>query len=188
MSKPQEQATEVWSLEGRFQHLLHSPRGEVEGVMIDVDGIPVQFVFDKHAHDPGTRAFQALTAGQKVEAEGTLMAPPSKGEAPHEVFAFEQLVSIDGTPFKPDLAEREVRGRVARIHHARHGEPNGVVLDTGDFIHTRPDGYAQWGAGLKVGVEVTAAGPARPLQGGVAGHVIEARTVNGQPLAAEPAR
>ncbi|GAA6118908.1 hypothetical protein [Acidovorax sp. FG27] len=188
MSQPQEKTPEVWSLEGRFQHLLHSPRGEVEGAMIDVEGIPVQFVFDKHAHDCGTRAFQALAAGQAVVAEGTLVPPPPKGEAPHEVFAFERLVSIDGTAFTPDAAEREVQGTVARIHHARHGEPNGVVLDTGDFIHTRPDGFAQLGAGLELGARVSASGPARPLQGGATGHVIEARTVNGQPLSSKPAR
>lgn len=183
MSKPQEKTMQAWSLEGRVQHLLHSPRGEVEGLMIDVDGVPAQFVFDKH-DDPAARAFQAVQAGKTVVADGTLVPPPPHGEAAHEVYAFERLVSIDGVAFAPDDAPRQVQGRVVRIHHARHGEPNGVVLDTGDFIHTRPDGYAQ--LGLEVGADVTASGPARPLRGDAGGQVIEAHTVNGQTLAAKP--
>ena len=183
MSKPHE-TIEVWTLEGPFQHALYSPRGDIEGVMIDVDGVPAQFVFGKH-DDRAVRAVEALRAGQRLIVDGTVAAPPPHGEAAHEVYAFERLASIDGKPFSPDDAPREVKGRVARIHHARHGEPNGVVLDTGDFIHTRPDGYVH--LALKPGDAVTASGPARPLRGNAEAHVIEAHTVNGQAVPAKPA-
>jgi len=177
MSKHAE-TIDVWSLEGRLLHPLYSPHGTVEGVMIDVDGIPAQFVFgpqDHRAH----QAFDTLKAGQTVVIEGT--AVPPRGETPHEVYALERLVSVDGRACPTDEGPQHVKGRVARIHHARHGEPNGVVLDSGDFVHTRPAGFAQ--LHLKPGDEVTAQGPARLLQGG-AGRVIEAHTVNGTDLAA----
>lgn len=177
MTQPQE-TIEVWSLEGRFQHLLHSPRGEVEGAMIDVDGVPAQFTFSKQ-DERAARAFEALRPGQALVLEGTVATPPRHGEAAHEVYALERLVSIDGAPAAPDEAVRRVEGYVARIHHARHGEPNGVVLDTGDFVHMRPDGFAA--LSLQAGDAVEASGPARPLRG-APGHVIEARTVNSQTL------
>lgn len=182
MSQPAEKMIDVWSLEGRLQHLLYSPRGSVEGALIDVDGVPVQFVLGPH-DEPAAHAFARLQPGQAVVAEGT--AVEARGHAPHEVYALERLVSVDGRPPAPDEAMRQVQGHVARIHHARHGEPNGVVLDSGDFVHTRPDGFAK--LGLKPGDAVTASGPARPLQGG-AGHLIEARTVNGQALPAHAPR
>ncbi|XDF35675.1 hypothetical protein RBH89_01125 [Paracidovorax avenae] len=181
MTQPHE-TVEVWSLEGRFQHLLHSPRGEVEGVLIDVDGVPAQFTFGKH-DERAVRAAEALKPGQAIVLEGSVAAPPRHGEAAHEIYVFERLVSIDGEPAAPEEAVRRAEGRVARIHHARHGEPNGVVLDTGDFIHLRPEGYAA--LQLQPGDAVDATGPARPLRG-AQGHVIEARTVNGKPLPAQP--
>ncbi|SFD72356.1 hypothetical protein [Paracidovorax konjaci] len=184
MSQPQEKLIDVWSLSGRFQHLLHSPRGEVEGAMVDVDGVPAQFVFGKH-DEHAARAFGALRPGQDVVVEGTVAAPAPHGEAAHEVYAFERLVSVDGAAPTLEDAPRRAEGRVARIHYARHGEPNGVVLDSGDFIHTRPEGFAQ--LGLQPGDAVKAEGPGRPLHG-APGQVIEARTVNGQALPGKPPR
>ncbi|WP_256220106.1 MULTISPECIES: hypothetical protein [unclassified Variovorax] len=66
-----------------------------------------------------------------------------------------------------------------RLNYARHGEANGVVLDTGDFVHTRPDGFER--LGLKIGDEVRAEGRAQPLATGE-GRVIEAVRVNGRPV------
>jgi len=178
MSQAVEKMIDVWSLEGRLQHLLYSPRGRVEGALLDVEGVPVQFVLPPH-DEPAAQAFAALKPGQSLVAEGTVV--PARGESPHEVYALERLVAVDGQPPERQDAVRQVQGRVARIHHARHGEPNGVVLDSGDFVHTRPDGFAR--LGLKPGDAVTASGPARALQDG-AGHVVEAHTVNGKALPA----
>ncbi len=73
-----------------------------------------------------------------------------------------------------------VSGKVVRLNHARHGAPNGVLLDSGDFVHTRPDGFET--LGLKVGDMLEAEGPARPLATGT-GRVIEAHRANGHALA-----
>lgn len=178
MSQTVEKMIDVWSLEGRLQHLLYSPRGRVEGALLDVDSVPVQFVLAPH-DEAAAQAFAALRPGQSLVAEGTVV--PARGDAPHEVYALERLVAVDGQPPAVQEAVRQVQGRVVRLHHARHGEPNGVVLDSGDFVHTRPDGFAR--LGLKPGDAVTASGPARALQDG-AGHVVEAHTVNGKALPA----
>ena len=53
------------------------------------------------------------------------------------------------------------------------------MLDTGDFIHTKPDGMAR--LGLNVGDKVEADGDAQMLSTGK-GWAVEATTVNGKAL------
>lgn len=169
---------DVWSVEGRFQHLVYSPRGGVEGVLIDTDGVLTQFVFDRH--DEGAApAFAGLQAGQALVIEGTEEGPSPKGEAGHTVYRFERLASVDGEAPRHTDADADIAGTVVRFNYARHGEANGVVLDTGDFVHTRPDGFAR--LGLKVGDKVRAEGHAQPLATGE-GRVVEAVKVNGRPV------
>lgn len=170
---------DVWSVEGRFQHPVYSPKGTVEGVLIDCDGAPAQFVFE--AHHPAAAALAALQPGQAVVLEGTAAEPSSKGEPAHEVFGLERLVSVDGHPHALP-APQPVQGRVVRLNYAKHGAPNGVVLDSGDFVHVKPGGFAR--LGLQVGDTVEAEGEVRPLAGGI-GRVMEARTVNGRPVEAD---
>ena len=55
--------------------------------------------------------------------------------------------------------EGALRGTVGAIHFARHGEPNGVVLKSGEFIHTRPSGMKRLNLG--VGMNVIARGKLR---------------------------
>ena len=81
-----------------------------------------------------------------------------------------------------DDAGPAVTGAVARLNYARHGEPNGVVLGTGDFVHLEPDGMRR--LGLQVGDAVTATGEAKPMARG--GRVVEAETVNGVRLKGGP--
>ncbi|WP_218509825.1 hypothetical protein [Variovorax sp. dw_308] len=174
-----EDLLDVWSVEGRFHHLVYSPKGAIEGLLIDTDGVPTQFVADPH--DPSVaEQFTGLREGQALVIEGTEAGPSPKGEALHTVYRFERLVSVDGKPPKPARPhDDEVTGTVVRFNYARHGAANGVVLDSGDFIHTRPEGMER--LGLKIGDKVRATGEARPLVTG-AGRVVEARSVNGTPV------
>jgi hypothetical protein len=112
-----------------------------------------------------------------LRLEGTEEGPSPKGEAGHTVYRFERLASIDGEAPRHAQLDERIDGTVVRLNYARHGEPNGVVLDTGDFIHTKPDGFAR--LGLKVGDKVRAEGRAQPLATGE-GRVVEAVRVNGQ--------
>mgnify|MGYP001081880111 CR=1 FL=1 len=169
---------DVWSVEGRFQHLVYSPKGGIEGVLIDTDGVPTQFVFDRHDEDAAS-AFAGLQPGQTLVIKGIEEEPSPKGEASHTVYRFERLASVDGqAPTQASIDEGSIDGTVLRLNYARHGEANGVVLDTGDFVHTRPDGFAR--LGLKIGDKVRVEGPARPLAVGK-GRVVEAARINGQP-------
>jgi len=180
MPKPHpEEMIDVYAVEGAFQHFVYSPRGGVEGVLIETDGVPTQFVFDKHDEN-AAEAFAGVERGQPVTVEGSLRPPSNKGEGAHVVYDFHRLSHAGGRAL-PAAPTGPVKGRVVRVNHAKHGAPNGVVLDSGDFIHLRPEGFAQ--AGLKVGDEVKAEGPSRPLAGGK-GRVVEAETVNGRSLQA----
>ena len=178
---PQDTLIDVWSVEGRFQHLIYSPRGEHEGVLIDTDGVPTQFVFDRH-DTAAAAAFASLKPGQRITVEGTerpVSPKGDKGESAHVVYDFHRLSEIDGKPLAPPDDDAPAEGRVLRINYAKHGAPNGVVLDSGDFVHLRPEGFAQ--LDLQPGDRVRAEGPSQPLAVG-RGRVVDAHTVNGQAL------
>ena len=153
-------ADQHWQLEGTLAQLIYSPRGTIEGLLLDVDGAVAQFVVDKH----DTHLPQHLKAGQPLTLIGTLRKPSPKGEAEHEVY---DLVEIVGNEHE---AEKELSGKVARLNYAKHGEPNGVVLESGDFIHTKPDGLRK--LGWKVGDAIKAKGRVQALATG-AGYVLE---------------
>ena len=108
---PHDTLIDVWSVEGRFQHLIYSPRGEHEGVLIDTDGVPTQFVFDKH--DPGAAAaFAQLEPGQRITVEGSERPASPKGEGAHVVYDFHRLSEVDGRPVAPVHDDGPVEGRV----------------------------------------------------------------------------
>lgn len=46
-------------------------------------------------------------------------------------------------------------GTVAGINFALHGEPNGVILDSGEFVHLKPPAAKQAGLSLGDAVSVT---------------------------------
>ena len=171
------------SLDAEFRYPIYSPRGGVEGAMLLADEQDVQLVFEPHG-DPGSAVFSAMRAGTRIKVEARLepAGPAHHGEPAHRVYRFERLVSIEGRAAEeemPGQSRAPYSGIVVRLNFARHGEPNGFVLDSGDFIHTRPEGMAQLQLG--VGDRVEADGETRPLAGG-AGVVVEASVINGRTL------
>jgi hypothetical protein len=163
-------------IHGRFRHLIYSPRGGIEGVLLELGDGPAQVVFDKH-DDESPLAFEHLHDGDELVVDVTPAEPSAKGEADHPVYDYGRIVSIKGVkPAKRRPASGAAyKGVVARLNYARHGAANGVVLDTGDFIHTRPDAMAR--LGLKVGDFVEADGDAQMLSTGN-GWAVEATKVN----------
>ena len=116
--------------------------------------------------------------GQNVEA--TVEAEKTKGrQGDHPVYRLVSLTGSDGKPLifaEPgDMEVETCRGSCKRINYSRDGEANGVILDSGDFIHLTPAGMKN--AGLKVGDQVTAEGPASLMPLGQ--KLIEATSVNG---------
>lgn len=168
-------------LDARFEHPIYSPKGEIEGVLLSAEGAPVQIVFERHDSE-SPAAFEGVRPGQTVRVETELLGPSPKGAAEHAVHAFGRLLEVDGRkPSKPSAtAAAGYRGTIVRFNYARHGAANGVVLDTGDFIHTKPDGLAR--LKLKIGAVVTADGDARQLVDG-SGWAVEATVVNGKSVA-----
>ena len=66
-------------------------------------------------------------------------------------------------------------GRIERLNYALHGEVNGGILDSGDFLHLKPEGARA--VKLKAGMKVEGRGGIKPMVGGHS--VIEADDVNG---------
>ena len=164
-------------IKGSFSQVIYSPQGGVEGFLIDNDGIAVQFVIaaddERHA-----ALVMALVSGQILELVGEDAPASRKGDAAHRVMNFGKLTSVDGNkPAKPSSAVPGYAGRIVRLNYAKHGAPNGYVLDSGDFVHVKPDGFAK--LGLSIGDAVTVEGDAHFLATG-GGWAVEAEVVNGR--------
>lgn len=169
---------DIWSVEGRFQHLLYSPKGGIEGLLIDTEGIATQFVVDPH-DCASVALLLSLRRDQALVVEGRETRPSPKGDGEHVVYHFERLAAADGRATQAAARPTQVRGKVVRLNFARHGAANGVVLDSGDFVHLRPQGMER--LQLKPGDQVLAQGPASPLATD-GGWAIEAHRVNGELL------
>jgi hypothetical protein len=166
------------TVQGQFQHLIYSPRGSIEGILLSCDGDVAQIVFDKHDEE-SPLAFEHLAVSQTIAVEARMQGPSPHGAGENPVYNFERLLSIDGVkPARRRAASTAMyQGVVERLNFARHGAANGVVLDSGDFIHLKPDGMTRFG--LKVGDRVEADGDAQLLATGKA-WAVEANTVNGR--------
>ena len=177
--------TQPSKVKGELEAYLFSPKGGIEGLLIrrrrkgavqitvapELGGLLPALVA------PGERV--QLTVGPDPHGE-----PHRGGE--HPVFRLLALKDVDGATHRFDgLAAEEtrtVRGKVARLNYARHGEANGVVLDTGDFVHMRPRGFHR--VDPRPGQTLEATGRARPALLG--GFVIDAESINGEPLDLAP--
>ena len=155
-----------------------SPKGGVEGLLLTVGERTVQVNIPP---DASLMAAHAAAVGQAVQ----ITASPEGHEVPdaeHPVYRLVSFEPLTRTGAAVDGPSHEgivrVAGTVSRFNYARHGEPNGVVLDNGDFLHLKPDGMKK--AGLRVGQEVAAEGRARSM---ALGHrVIEVEVVDGVAL------
>lgn len=82
-------------VEGLFQHVVYSPKGGIEGVLISLDDKPVQIVFERH-DETTPEHFLQLKAGQSLAIEAVLQGESPKGPGEHPVYAFIRLKSVDG--------------------------------------------------------------------------------------------
>ena len=164
-------------LTGTFAQIIYSPHGGVEGLLLSQEDGVIQVVLDKD-DEKAAALVSTLKDGQQLVVSADEMPPSKKGAGAHPVVALRKLVSVDGkTPPKPAAFKAGYSGTITRLNYARHGAPNGFVLDSGDFVHVKPDGFAK--LGLKVGDRVTAEGDAHFLSTG-GGWAVEAMSVNGK--------
>jgi hypothetical protein len=161
-------------ISGTCLQLLLSPKGSVEGALIKAKGKVLQVSMPA---DAGATFAQAIGPGKRVRVLATADHSPKTRDAAHPVYQFESFADAAGqaiTPTDEDRRNATITGVVASIHYARHGQPNGVVLETGEFIHMRPHGMAQ--VGLGVGAKVKAVGEVRLTVLGT--RLLEAREIN----------
>jgi hypothetical protein len=179
MHKDSKAAHHHQTISGAFKYLIYSPKGMIEGLLLEVDHEPLQVVIQPE--EPLAASFAKLKEGETLELETSAEKHSHKGEPAHPVHRMHKLLAIGGKAWEPDARHlhAEIKGIVARFNYAKHGAPNGVVLDSGDFVHLKPEGMAA--SALAIGDMVDAVGEARPM---AFGHrVIEARRINGKAIA-----
>lgn len=157
------------ALSGAVRQHNFSPKGEIEGLVLDTAAGPVQVNFP---HGPKGASCPTPAPGSAVRfvvRDDHHAADHDPGE--HPVCEFVADADAGSDAARPPAVE----GVVARLNYARHGEPNGVVLDTGDFVHLKPHGMRL--VTLAVGDRVVAEGPSRQAVNGRL--VFEAAVVNG---------
>jgi hypothetical protein len=169
------------TIECLFEQPTYAPDGTVEGALVRLEGTRSQLVVD-HGDERAADVLGAIKAGERLIVQANLQGPSPKGPPEHPIYTLAKVISIDG--LKPARAKRApvpapYKGMVVCFNYARHGAKNGVVLDTGDFIHLKPEGFARFKP--TVGDRVEADGDAWPLASG-AGYVVEAVSFNGKPM------
>ena len=165
---------------GKLLQLIYSPHGTIEGILIESgDGADAhcQLVF---ADENAGAIFSHVEVGSSIAVTGEFIGWSTTKKEGHRVYRVDVVKSVNGK--KPPLAKAIKRmptysGKVVALNYARHGEPNGVILDSGDFIHLKPDGFKR--AKLAVGDTVQASGDAYELNA-ERGYAVEARRVNGK--------
>jgi hypothetical protein len=160
------------TLRGLLRQLLFSPKGGIEGLLMTHRNQSVQVSMEPHLVDVGTLA-QAV--GQSIEVKALPDRSPKTEQGAHPVFKLNSIVRVAGEKYRSKSQhDGRVSGIVESIHYARHGEPNGVILTSGEFVHTRPHGMKK--LKLRVGSKVVARGARRITALGTA--LIEAHRVN----------
>jgi hypothetical protein len=139
-------------LQGKVVAFNISPKGQVEGALVETTTGAVQLNFPKHAAETFARL---MHVGSTVELQADLETDGGH----HAVYrAADSDVETDGT--------------IIRLNYALHGEVNGYHLDDGTFIHVTPDGAKKYE--LRVGERVKVYGPRRQ---GTDAVILEARSV-----------
>lgn len=165
-------------ISGTCQQLLFSPKGGIEGALVKVKGAVVQVSMHP---DTGAALARSIGPGKRLRVLAVADHSPKTSDGAHPVYQLEALADAAGQAIEwpdTDPTNSSVKGVVASLHYARHGQPNGVVLETGEFIHLRPHGMALLGLG--VGAKVHALGTLRMTVLGT--RLLEAHQVNRIPI------
>jgi hypothetical protein len=141
---------------GRLQQLLFSPKGGLEGVLLRAHSETIQVSL---RHDQADTRTLQQAIGKPIELRASADRSPDARKGAHPVYKLQVITKIAGKAVPSNGGPRAISGAVASIQYTKHGEPNGVVLESGEFIHTRPLGMKK--LKLKVGTKVTARGELR---------------------------
>lgn len=130
----------------------------------------------------------AISAGVKVGQKVEVSVTERSDERPREHPVFD-ILKLDGKTLSQwqktapsEDGDGLFTGKVKHLNYALHGEVNGAILTSGDFLHLRPKGALA--IGLQPGLKVSGHGKRKPMLGGKA--VIEVSDVNGITIEAKP--
>ena len=167
----------IQALTGQILSFNLSPKGVPEGIILRLADATVQINFDPELAGQLT---QIASEGQSVVVDARRDVDVH-ADAANPVFSLLKLSLSDNSKsvlVADGAAETNVTvtGKIVRLNHARRGEVNGAILDSGEFVHLRPYGVHAIG-GLTVGETIEVRGEVKP---GWSGHkVIEAKSANG---------
>jgi hypothetical protein len=85
------------TLRGRLEHLLFSPKGGVEGLLVTVRDKPLQVSMEPATADPVTLA---RAVGQSIEVTAVPDHSPKTREAAHQVFKLSSITKVAGKAVK----------------------------------------------------------------------------------------
>lgn len=178
-ASPQPAAPQTVPISGTVQSYNLGPRGNVEGLMIKTADRMAQVNLPP---DLGAVVAQHAPIGSAVRVNGI----PQLGMPDHAVYDFYSLKAGDRelkVPTPGDERFVHLDSTISQLNYGRRGEVNGVMLDTGDFVHFGPD--AAGALNLQAGQKLTVDGVARPML--MSGHQsIDAVAINGQLIHRRP--
>ena len=150
------------SMNGIVERFNYGPKGNIDSLLIKCDGKLVQANFPPQV---GAKVKKAVTVGDEVSITGV----PEERKGDHPVYKIEKL-TVKGKemtfpePTPPSKEKCSLEGVVKYLNFARHGEVDGVVLESGDYIHLGP--HAAQDLKVAVGQTIKAEGMATTLPGG----------------------
>jgi hypothetical protein len=158
-------------IKGKIIHYNISPKGMYEGMLIETKEKKIQVNFPK---EQGAVISASYPKGSTIELEVETYEDDKDRKGSHKVYSLTTLPKGK----KKDAFSGQVKGKVKTLNYALHGEVNGAILESGDFIHMKPEGAKA--VSLKVGQTLTVEGELRPSS--LSNRVIEAFSVNGRSL------
>jgi hypothetical protein len=127
-------------IRGTCQQMLFSPTGDIEGALLKMKGEVLQVSIEP---EQGAALVAMTGPGRPLRVLATADHSPRTAQRAHPVYKFVAFADVSGQAMdvpRVDPAHATLKGVVGAWHYARHGEPNGVLLETGEFIHLRPHG------------------------------------------------
>lgn len=137
--------TDPQTLKGAVERFNHSPEGRYESLLLKSNDKLVQVNFPPAMAAEVTKA---VAPGDQISV--VAVAEDTKGN--HPVYRLRKLTTAKGGEI---ITERKIDGVVKHLNYAHHGEVNGAVLDSGDFVHMGPQGadLVKLAIGQKLSIE-----------------------------------
>jgi hypothetical protein len=166
---------------GIVQFFNVSPKGHYEGLLLESDDEVFQVNFPV---EWSATVADVAKPGTHITVE--IEPRETHGHPSHPVYELIHLSNGEGKKSSTRAVNARgsghFSGTVERLNYALHGQVNGAILNTGDFLHVKPHGAAA--LALAVGMKVKATGSVTPMAGGH--RVIEADEVNGIAIEKKP--